>query len=378
MSVAGFLARALGSRRVRPWLAAAGIATCTLLVLALAGAFHGVRNSMASYAGQAAVDFWIAPPGSDNLTRGSFASLVPLALTDSVLPLPGVRRVQPILKAFLPVRALGDSLETTRLTLLAIGYEVPDGLGGPPAFSAGGPPKGRRHLALDRASAWRLGVGVGDTVVLGGRKIAVTGLTRGTNILATQFLFADFAAAAEIAGVKDRASFLLVQLDGGHDASAMARTLKERFPDWYVFSRAQFLRNNEREVTAGFLPMLSLIAALGVIASSVLVGLLVHGVVEERRIDIAVLLALGAAAQAVASGIIQHALLLVAAGVVAGSAAAWGLSAILDRIMPVIPLSIEWRDAVGIAVVFLATGLAAALVPVLSLRRIDPLEAFRP
>jgi ABC-type antimicrobial peptide transport system permease subunit len=378
MTVATLLARALRSRRFRPWLAAAGIAICTLLVLALAGAFHGVRNSMASYAGQAAVDLWIAPPGSDNLIRGSFASLVPTALADSIRTLPGVRRVQPVLKAFLPIRALADSLGQRRYTLLAIGYEVPDGLGGPPAFAEGHPPKGRHQVALDRAAAWRLRVGLGDTIVLGGTKIVVTGLTRGTNILATQFFFADLGAASKIAGVKDQASFLLVALDSETDPVAMAQTIESRFPDWNVFTRAAFLANNEREVTAGFVPLLTLIAGLGVAAASILVGLLVHGVVEERRSDIAVLLALGARAPAVAAGVVRYALTLVCTGILAGVAGAWVLAVLLDRSLPVIPLSIAPLDALGVALLFTAAGLVAALVPVLSLRRIDPLEAFRP
>jgi putative ABC transport system permease protein len=378
MTVATLLAKALRSRRVRPWLAATGIAISTLLVLALAGAFHSVRHSMASYAGQANVDLWIAPPGSDNLTRGSFASLVPLALAESIRTLPGVVAVQPILKAFLPVRALSDSQGQRRYTLLAIGYEVPDGLGGPPAFAEGHAPQGRHQLALDRAAAWRLGVGLGDTVVLGGRKITVTGLTRGTNILATQFLFADLAAASAIAGVKDQASFLLVHLDPLADPAAMTELVKRRLPDWFVFTRAAFLANNEREVTSGFLPLLTLIAGLGVAAASVLVGLLVHGVVEERQADIAVLLALGARVPAVASGVVRYALVLVFTGVITGGAGAWALAALLDHSMPVIPLSIAPKDALGIALLFIVTGLVAALVPVLSLRRIDPLEAYRP
>ena len=377
MTIAALVVRALQSHRVRPWLAAAGIATCTLLVLALAGAFHSVRNAMASYVGQANVDLWIAPPGSDNLTRGSFSALVPLALADSLRAMPGVAQVQPVLKAFLPLKALHDSLEHNRITLLAIGYEVPDGLGGPPAFGAGVPPKGRHQIALDRAAAWRLGVGMGDTVVLGGFKLQVSGLTSGTNILATQFLFVDFGAASRIAGVENQASFLLVRLAARANAAEITQAIAERFPDWFIFTRERFLANNAREVTSGFLPLLRLIAGLGIIAATVLVGLLVHGVVEERRADIAVLLALGASGRAVGSGIIRFALRLVCIGVLAGSAGAWALAALLDRLLPVIPLNIALLDAMGIALVFIGTGLVAALVPVLSLRKIDPLEAFR-
>ena len=368
----------MGSRRARAWLAAAGVGTSTLLVLALAAAFHSVQDAMASYAGQRAVDLWVTAPGSDNLIRGSPRSLIPLELLDSVRKVADVAEAQPVLEAFLPVTALRPARDSSRLTLLSIGYKVPNGLGGPPVFAAGRAPRGLREVALDRVAAWRLGCGVGDTLLVAGRTLRVAGLTRGTNILATQFLFADFDAAAIAAGAAGRASFLLVRLAPDAEVDSVARAIEQRVPGLHAFSRARFLSNNEREVTAGFLPLLELIAILGIAAAAVLVGLLLHGVVEERRGDVAVVLALGADVPSVGLGMIVHALGLVAIGVVAGSAGAWILAAILDRLLPVVPLTVSAADALAIAVLFLVTGLAAALVPVVSLRRVDPLEAFRP
>ncbi len=378
MSVAALVARSLGTRRARPLLAAAGVATCTLLVLALAGAFHGVRSAMDAYVGQRSVDLWMAPPGADNLIRGSFSSLIPLAYADSLRAMPGVLEVEPVLKAFLPLRSRSDSAGTRRVTLLAIGYRVPDAVGGPPTLARGRAPKGRHEIALDRAAAWRLGVGAGDTVVLGALKVTVTGLTRGTNILATQFMFADFDAAAAIAGVKGQASFLLVRLAADREPDATARTLEARFSDFYFFTRARFLINNQREVSAGFLPILSLIAALGIVAAAVLVGLLMHGVVEERRAEIAVLLALGADAAAVGSGVMRHAVGLLLTGLTTGIAAAVLVAAVLDHSMPIIPMELSPGIALGVAGIFLVAGLGSAMAPVFALRRIDPLEAFRP
>jgi putative ABC transport system permease protein len=368
----------MGSRRARAWLAAAGVGTCTLLVLALAAAFHSVEDSMASYAGQRAVDLWVTAPGSDNLIRGSPRSLIPLEFLDSVRTVAGVAEAQPVLEAFLPVTAVRAVRDSSRLTLLAIGYKVPGGLAGPPLFAVGRAPRGLREVALDRVAAWRFGIGVGDTVFVAGRRLRVAGLTRGTNILATQFLFADFDAAAIAAGAPGKASFLVARLAPRAAADSVAHAIEERFPALQAFSRARFLANNQREVTAGFLPLLGLIAILGIVAAAVLVGLLLHGVVEERRGDIAVLLALGADVESVGVGMIAHALGLVALGVVAGSAGAWALAAILDRMLPVVPLAVSARDAIAISLLFLMAGLIAALVPVFSLRHVDPLEAFRP
>ena len=217
------LARSLRGRPVRTFLAISGIGTSTLLVLILAASFRSVRTAMASYAGQQAVDLWIAPAGSDNLIRGSFASQLELALVDSIRAISGVARADPIIKGFLGIRPTGSRDPNRRLTLLAIGYRAPDGLGGPPGFFEGRAPAGRREITLDRAAAFRMQVGVGDTVVLGNRKVAVSGLTTGTNIIATQFMFAEFTAAAARVGVREKASLILVQFAPGADGNSVTR-----------------------------------------------------------------------------------------------------------------------------------------------------------
>jgi len=63
---------------------------------------------------------------------------------------------------------------------------------------------------------------------------------------------------------------------------------------------------------------------------------------------------------------------------VLGVAGALLLAAVLDHVNPVIPLRIGGSQMALVLGLFLLTGVAAALLPVLRLRRIDPLEAFRP
>ena len=370
------VARGLRSRPARALLAAAGVATCTTLVLVLAGTFHGVQDSMERYAGRRDVDLWVGPPGADNLIRGSFASLIPLTVADSIRLVDGVAEAQPILKAFLSVRAVPRS-RGRAVTLLAVGYVVPDGLGGPPEMAAGETPSGRHRIVLDRAAAFRLGVGIGDTVELSGRRVMVVGLTRGTNILATQFMFTDLAAAGAAAGATGQASFVLVRLESGETPAAAAVAIRGRFPELQVYSRDEFLAANRREVTAGFVPIIVLVGTLGAVAAAVLVGLLVHAAAEERRSDIAILLALGADLRVVSLGLVRQAAVLVAAGVLVGTLVAAGMALVLDRFVPTIPLNLTLSDVVVTAMFFFGIGLAAAIVPAARLGRVDPMEAFR-
>ena len=375
ISMGALVAKALRSRRVRFWLATAGIATSTLLVLVLAAAYRSVRASVAGYAGQPGIDLWVAPIGTDNLIRSS--SLFSVQLVDSARALPGVVSVAPVVRAFLTVKGRRGP-DQRRLTLLGIGYAAPDGLGGPPAFAAGRAPRGLHEVALDRAASHRLRIGLGDTAWVNGRAEKVVGLTAQTNLLATQFLFGDIAAAGPASGIAGKASFLAVRLAPDADPDSVARAIAERLPDVAVFTRATFVVNNLREVSSGFLPLLGLIGILGVSAATVLVTLLLYSVVEDRRAEMAVLLALGAEATLVARGVVRQAAKLVTLGGLLGLALAVGLGRILDLALPTVPLTFVSSDVVAVIAVFVGFGLAAAVLPVVRLHRIDPLEAFRP
>jgi putative ABC transport system permease protein len=133
-----------------------------------------------------------------------------------------------------------------------------------------------------------------------------------------------------------------------------------------------------REVAAGFIPLLTLVAILGLSAATVLVTLLVHGVVEERREDLAVLLALGADTRALSGALIREALVLALLGAILGIAVAAALGAVLDRVLPVIPLAFQSGEAARVLLVFVAAATCAVILPLARLRRIDLLDAFRP
>lgn len=383
----GLLAQALRGRGTRSIFTIGGVAATTVLVLVLFAAHRSLASGVNAYAGQPQIDLWVAPAGTDNLIRSS--ALLPAGADTAIASLPGVAAADPLLRSFasVSVTPLGDGEELSgderssragrRLTLLSIGYAAPARLGGPPALAEGRVPHQRAEVALDRAAAHRLRVGVGDTVRVNGRAAEVVGLTRHTNLLATQFLFSEIEEAREASALPGRASFVAVRVAPGESPAGVAQAINARFPELDVFDREAFIANNIREVASGLLPLLGLIAGLGISVAAVLVVLLVQGLVEDRRTDIAVLLALGAGAGSIGLGIIARAGFLVSVGGAVGAVLALGLRVVLDRFVPSIELTYTAVEFVLVLAVFLAAGTIAAALPVLRLRRIDPLEAFR-
>lgn len=371
------LAQALRGRRFRTWLATTGVAVCTLLVIVIASTARSVRTAISDYSGQPMVDLWVAPAGADNLIRGSFLSFIPLPALETIRAIPGVAVADPMQEAFLPVQLPGTKDPRKRLTLLTIGHVRPEGLGGPLFISEGRVPRGADEVALDRAAAYRLDVQVGDSIEVSGLPAVVAGLTTGTNILATQFVFADFDVVAWGSHASGQAAFILVRLAPGSDRDAVIEAIERLHPGLRAYTREYFVAANEREVLAGFFPLLALSTILALGTATLLVGLLVLSVVDERQADISVLLALGAGSRAVGVGVLATAVRLSLHGALVGIALSYALKLALDAALPTIPLRISIGDVVVVAALFVTTGAAAAVAPVALLSRVDPLEAFR-
>lgn len=371
------ISRAVAIRGWRFWLSVVGIATCALLVLSLVAALRSATFAIANYVRSSKADIWVAPAGTDNLVRTS--AFLPLGTERAIEGIAGVAKVDPVTVGFVTVKRLESGARPDRgLTFLGVGYRAPAGMGGPPRIVAGAAPSGTDEVALDRAAARRLGVNVGDKLSIGGRSVSLVGLSDLTNLAIIHMLFANYDTASSAGGYVEQASFLLVRASAGTDVRALAASIRTQLPDVQVIEQWQFIENCSDEAASQFLPILALVNILGVATAAALVALLVHGLAEERRAELAALLALGASERHLWMAVGWQGLRLALTGAAVGLAGAVALGRALDEVYPVLPVSFAAIDAAGVALLFAAAGVVASSIPVLRLRRLDPMEAFRP
>ncbi len=121
---------------------------------------------------------------------------------------------------------------------------------------------------------------------------------------------------------------------------------------------------------------LGLFAALGLALAGIGVYGLLSFAVSQRTREIAVRMAIGARATDVVTMIVRNALLVVAAGLAAGLALAYGFSGLIEALL----FDVSARDPftfLAVAVTVLVAGVAAALIPALRAARRLPLDALR-
>ncbi len=371
---------ALRGQGIRTILTTAGVAAATMLVIMLLATHKSLTNGVHLFAGREDVDLWVAPRGTDNLIRS--AGFLPSVTEVEEASGAGLINVSPIFRSFVTVESMPQkenpgSQISRKLTLLAIGYKTSGGLGGPNSIFEGREIGHPDEVVIDRAAAHRLGIQQGDSIYVNDWAVKVVGITRGTNLLATQFLFTDIHFIWDSLAMWDYASFILVQLAEGTDTADTATAIREKFPDVNVISRSAFVENNLREVVSGFMPVFGLVTVLGISVAVVLVILLIQGLVEDRRADIAVLFALGQSVRVVGLSLVKRAALLVISGSITGVIMAVTLSETLSHFAPQIEFTYSALHVGFACLLFLAAGVLSSVIPALRLRKIEPLEAFR-
>lgn len=374
VTASALISRALAVGAGRRALTAASVAASALLSLVLLGVERSVASGITAYAEQPAVDVWVLPHGQDNLVR--LSGLLSREQISAARAVPGVGAVNPILRTFLAVHHPDAPSGDPGLTALALAMPDPAGPGGPPGWTAGRAPAAPGEIGLDRALAWQLGVGLDGVVVIADRRMRVVGLARDTDLIATRFVFLDLTVAQELASYRGQASFLAIDLPDGAPPEVLQALAAAAEAD--VVDKHTFVVGNLRELVGGFRTLQRAVTAVGLLASSFLVALLVQGVVEQRRRDVALLLALGASAGPIVGALLGETALLVLAGVGLGGALVGILAWATRSFWPILVLDPSLIDVAGTAAVFVPVAALAALGPVLRLRRVDPAEAFRP
>ncbi|MDP3085012.1 MAG: ABC transporter permease [Rubrivivax sp.] len=371
----------------------AGVAMLLAIVVVMNGIYRGTIDDGVWLIDSIAADLWVVERGRG----GPFneASRIPLDSHLSVAATPGVARASPLV-LYTAQRRIGAAEQQ----FTVVGYDVFGGLGGPGRLVQGRTiTAAHDEMVADR----KLGLALGDAVVLGEARLRVVGLTSGAvdaagNPLvylslpdAQQLQFeqdrhATVAARAANLQRLQRAGYsaeqasrllpllapastintVLVTLAPGADGAAVAEQLR-RWLHFNVYTtdeeRELMLEGRLRRMSS----VLGLFRALLVVVSIVIIALIVYVLTIEKIRAIATLKLIGAPNALIVRMIMTQSMLLT----LASFAVAYGLR---ELITPGFPRTLGFiaQETAATFAVMLAGGVLASLMAIWHALRTPP------
>ncbi|MGE0826934.1 MAG: ABC transporter permease [Candidatus Binatia bacterium] len=352
----------------RFFLAIAGISLAVVLVLLLMGLYAGWRENMSAYLHHVHTDLWIGQKGAQDLFHT--LSLLPSEGEDLLWGAEGVEKVSAFVGRLTTVEIRGKQ----RYTFIV---GVADADSGPVEIVSGTNVLHAGEIIIDQVFARKEQVILGDTLRVNDFSLRVVGIARGGNCFLYQYSFVTLTQAKQLFGLPRLVNYFLVQLAPGVRVEDAITRVEETSPLVSAFSKEQFTANNLSLTGDNFLPILRVLAAIGLIVGTLVIGLTVSTLTAERGAEYGVLKAIGAPNRVLYWTALQQALVCGLCGWLIGVPASWGIAATAQYFVPQFPTATYPHHVVWMLCGTLGMSLGAALLPVRRIAHIDPLVAFK-
>jgi putative ABC transport system permease protein len=361
--------------RVRLVVTLTGIVFAVVLSAIQLGLFVGFQRATSDVIANAGADLWVKSTGVTHLETG-----VPFSerkLYD-LLATPGIAAAQKHIVRFGQWKKPDGGQEG----ILLIGVDLSGPMGQPWKLVAGSVRalKEPDAVIVDELYLSKLGIrGIGDTAEIGGHRARVVGLTRGIRTFTTSPpVFASFKHAQDFGPVaEDQTMYLLARLAPDLDPAAVAARVRTSVTDVDVVLADEWRSAQERYwmfgTGAGITVLIA--AALGLLVGVVVVAQTIYAATVDHIREYGTLKAMGATNAYLYRVILQQAALSAVAGYGIGIAVAFAASrASLGGTTAII---LEAPLATGLFVLTLVMCLAASVVSINKVTRLDPATVFK-
>jgi putative ABC transport system permease protein len=365
----------LGTRTLlRDWLrlviSVGGIGLAILLVLLLDGIREGTVAKSTTYIDHVGADVVVARQGVTNMALA--ASAVPPEVVGEIQAIAGVRDAAGIMR--IPV-ILGANDEKRPATL--IGYDLEGSIGGPWLLTSGRGVQDDGEAVVDDTLADELGLDLGEAVEIGGEPFDVVGLSGETANIAGKHVFITRASVQRLLGLGERISFVLVRVEPGADADAVAEAINAQLPEVTATPRDELSANDRELLSRLFVAPINVMFTVGLLVGLAVIGLTMYTTTAERIRDFGVLKAIGARNTFLFRTVMTQGLILAIAGFLAGLGAAKIAGPILVALVPDVGVTILPVTAVQTLGEVIGMSLLGAVAPVVRIMRVDPMMVFR-
>jgi putative ABC transport system permease protein len=332
------------------------------LILCLVGLSHGFLEDSQRRTRGIGADVIVRPPGSTLLTLSG-------GISDKIVDWLGQ---QPHVK--IAVGAVNQPVQGITLGATGINLKQFDQMSGGFTYLQGGPFQGPNEVIIDQFYADQQHAHVGDRIVILNTPWRVCGIIEGGKLAHIVFPLGVLQEKTSNVG---KVSQIYLKLDDPANTAAVVQGLKEKLPDYPIYSMAEFTSLYNVNNIPALREFIVVIMAIGVIIGFAVVCLSMYMAVLQRTREIGILKSLGASQFFILRIILTEAVILGIGGTILGIAMSFGACWLIRTVEPAsIPMVIVpmWWPIAG--VVTLAGTALGALYPGISAARHDTIEAL--
>jgi putative ABC transport system permease protein len=341
-----------------------GVGLAVMLILLLDGMWAGLRAQARLYTDRAGADLYVLQPGVRDLTAG--ASVLPLGAVDAVRADPGVSWAAPVRSAYVVLQVHG-----TKVASSVVG-SVPGQRGGVWSLASGRAPAADDEVAVDRVLAGRHGLGVGDALVVAGRRFRVVGLADHSYGFMVPFVFVTHSALDELSGSPGSTSFVLL---GADEPAAVAARLRAQGLN--VLTSDQVAANDVEFTTGVFGSPIRIMVGIGLAAGTLVIALTAYTTIVEHRREYGIVKGMGVSGGRLMRLALVQTIALAGLGLAVGAVLFLAGRALIVASRPQFAVVLTAGSVGRAALAALTMALLAAAIPARRLARMEPAAAYR-
>ncbi|HEY4669116.1 MAG TPA: ABC transporter permease [Tepidiformaceae bacterium] len=361
--------RNLIQNKTRLLFSVGGTGLALTLVLFFGAVFAGATGRLTVYIDNSGADIWVSQEGVRTMHMS--ASSLPASVADDVGSVAGVAEALPILYA-------EDMVEAEGKRFISYVFGVPEGavMGGPWRVVEGSSRAGAGEVIIDRAIARQAGIGVGDRMLVLGQEMTISGLTTGTSSIINSVSFVSMEDFERVRG-ESVISFVLVRVEDGESAEAVASAVRQQVDGTTVQTREEFADQERKLAKDMMADLLSIMDTAGYLTGLAVVMLTVYIATIARRREYGVLKAIGVRNSRLYQVVIAQAVMSVSMGFVFGAGLTLLLSAIIPSFNEVLVLSLTGGLLLRVAIVSTLLAGLAAVLPARQIAGLEPVAVIR-
>src|SRR3989344_5209866 len=379
----------LFAEKTRFIVSVSGVAFSVLLIIFLFGIYNAFSVIATAYLNKTGAEIIVAQEGArsmshtfsildrskiglvEGISGGKAYGLVSRTTNAQVTEEDGSKIVD------FPGRRKGENVEGKKSEISIIVFDTKSGIGGPWVMLDGSGILGKREIIVDRVFANRNDLKIGDQIEAFGTVLTISGITDKNNMLIYSRAFMDLNEAQDMLSEKNTVNFILVKLPDSMQTDAIVEKLEKEIDGISAYKINEFAEITGEEITDSFLPIILVIAIIGFLTGSVVIGMTIYTSTIEKIREFGVLKAIGASNKTLFLIVFEQSLWYAMVGLAGGIILTLVVTKVAQGTVPIIIA--EYNLTIYLMAFFstLFMSAIASFIPIRRISNIDPAMVFK-